>query len=366
METFIPDYVNALCDEIRRAGMIVKKDEFIHTIYFGGGTPSVLSGKDYVRIIAASRKYFQLTLEPEISMEVNPGTATPEFLKEIFKLGVNRLSIGMQSSKPEELRILGRIHGPVDVINTVKWARQAGFSNISLDLMFGLPGQTIKSWQNSIEFALQLKPTHLSLYSLTIEEKTLFAKWRSKGLLSEMDEDFPADLYEIAMASLGKSGFIHYEISNWVKKSNEETSNICRHNMQYWLDQPYLGIGAGAHSYYNHQRWENIGTIDGYIQAKERKDYRKVLFAQINLQELDKKTEMQETMFMGLRLVQQGVSNSEFQTRFGKLILDVFSKEVNELIKIGLVEWVNGDNGFLRLTQRGILVGNQVFMRFVD
>lgn len=366
METFIPDYVRVLREEIRRAGSIVMEGEYVHTIYFGGGTPSVLSGKDYDRIITEIRKNFHLTPRPEISMEVNPGAIAPEFLKEIFQLGVNRLSIGMQSSNPEELRTLGRIHNPIDVINTVKWARKAGFENFSLDLMFGLPEQSLKTWQDTIEFALRLKPTHISLYSLTVEEKTPFAKWLLKGLLPITEEDLTADMYEYAMTFLPKRDFVQYEISNWAKKGSDKTSYLCQHNLQYWLNQPYIGIGAGAHSYYNHERWENISTIPGYIQAKKKFGNQKIIFAQINPHELDKKTEMQETMFMGLRLVQQGVSNREFQERFGKSILDIFSKEVDELLRIGLMEWTGENNGYLRLTQRGILMGNQVFMRFVD
>jgi oxygen-independent coproporphyrinogen-3 oxidase len=366
METFIPDYVRVLREEIKRAGSIVMESEYVHTIYFGGGTPSVLSGKNYDRIITEIRKNFQLIPRPEITMEVNPGTIAPEFLKEIFQFGVNRLSIGMQSSNPEELRTLGRIHNPIDVINTVKWARKAGFTNISLDLMFGLPEQSLKTWQDTIEFALRLEPTHISLYSLTVEEKTPFAKWLLKGLLPIMEEDLTADMYEYAMTFLPKLDFAQYEISNWAKKGGDKSDFLCHHNLQYWLNQPYLGIGAGAHSYFNHQRWENINTIPGYIEAKKKFGNQKKFFAQINSQELDQKTEMQETMFMGLRLVQQGVSNSVFQERFGKSILDVFSKEVDELLRFGLLEWVGENNGNIRLTQRGILMGNQVFMHFVD
>jgi oxygen-independent coproporphyrinogen-3 oxidase len=366
MEIFIPDYVRSICKEIKRAGSILEKGEYVHTIYFGGGTPSILSGKDYDRIFAEIRKNFKIVSEPEISMEVNPGTIMPDFLKEIFHLGVNRLSIGMQSSNPEELRILGRIHNPIDVINTVKWARLTGFTNISLDLMFGLPEQSLETLQNTIEFALRLEPTHISLYSLSVEGKTPFAKWQSKGLLTLTEEDLTADMFEYAMAFLSKQDFKQYEISNWAKKGEKESDFLCHHNLQYWLNQSYIGVGAGAHSYYNHQRWENINSISGYIEAEKKFGNQKKFFAQKNLQELAQKTEMQETMFMGLRLVQQGVSNSIFQERFGKSITDVFLKEMDELLRIGLIEWGGVNNGYLRLTKRGILLGNHVFMRFVD
>jgi oxygen-independent coproporphyrinogen III oxidase len=366
MEKFIPAYVRVLCNEINNVGKIINHNEFIHTIFLGGGTPSVLSNRDYEQIFNSIRKNFQLSYEAEISMEVNPGTVTPEYLNQIFRLGVNRLSIGMQSSNPEELRYLGRIHDPVAVINTVKWARKAGFENFSVDLMFGLPGQTLESWQKNIEFALRLKPTHISLYSLTVEKNTPFAKWFSQGLLPSMEEDLPSDMYEYAIDNLAKKNFMQYEISNWAKINQGKTSTICKHNLQYWLNHPYLGIGAGAHSYYNHQRWENIGTIPEYIEADAGSNNEKRFFTQINLQRLNLKTEMQETMFMGLRLVQQGVSNHAFQERFGISIMDIFNKEVDELLGIGLVEWAGEENENLRLTKRGILLGNQVFMRFVD
>lgn len=366
MENFIPDYVSTLCDEINIAGKTINNSELIHTIFFGGGTPSVLSGQYYEQIFNSIRKNFQLSQEPEISMEVNPGTVTLEYLNQIFRLGVNRLSVGMQSSNPEELKYLGRIHNPVDVINAVKWARMAGFANFSIDLMFGLPGQTLKSWQDTMEFALRLEPTHISLYSLTFEEKTPFAKWLFQGLLPAMEEDLPSDMYEYAMDTLAKRNFIQYEISNWAKSNCGKTSTICKHNLQYWLNKPYLGIGAGAHSYYSHQRWENIGTIPGYIEANRRSRNNRTFFSQINLLDLNQKTEMQETMFMGLRLVQQGVSNHAFKKRFGMSIMDIFCKEVDELLGLGLVEWAGEENENLRLTQRGILLGNQVFMRFVD
>jgi oxygen-independent coproporphyrinogen-3 oxidase len=366
MENFIPDYVSALCNEIKIAGKIINKSEFIQTIFFGGGTPSVLPGQYYEKIFNSIRKSFQLSQELEISMEVNPGTVTLEYLTQIFRLGINRLSVGMQSSNPEELKNLGRIHDPVDVINAVKWARMAGFANFSIDLMFGLPGQTFKSWQDTIEFALRLEPAHISLYSLTIEEKTPFAKWLSQGLLPATEEDLPSDMYEYAMDTLAKRNFMQYEISNWAKSNRGKTSTICNHNLQYWLNKPYLGIGAGAHSCYNHQRWENIGTIPGYIEANKKSRNSITFFAQINLLELNQKTEMQETMFMGLRLVQQGVSNHAFKKRFGVSIMDIFYKEVDELLGLGLVEWAGEENENVRLTQRGILLGNQVFMRFVD
>lgn len=363
-EEFIPAYVDALCQEINRWGESVK--EKVHTIFFGGGTPSVLSPDSFEKIFKALRTKFILTSNPEISMEVNPGSIKNGFLEKINAFGVNRMSIGMQSAIPEELTYLGRIHTPKEIIQTVKSARKAGFKNISLDLMFGLPGQTMSDWQRSLDFALNLKPSHLSLYSLSYERGTRLETWRIKGLLPVSEEDLSAEMYELAIDYLIAKDYCHYEISNWAQRDGKESkSNYCKHNLQYWLNRPYLGFGAGAHSFYEGSRWENIRTIRGYIQAsKLQPDFPP--FARHNLVHLSDKAQMQETMFMGLRLLEEGVSKTTFQQRFGKSIEDVFPREINELMKLNLVTWKGINNDRLCLTRRGNLVGNQVFMYFVD
>jgi oxygen-independent coproporphyrinogen-3 oxidase len=364
-DDFIPEYVKALCLEIHQLGQVC--NENLHTIYFGGGTPSILPSDAYHKIIGEIKYDFKVDPVPEISMEINPGTPTPGFLQEIKALGINRLSIGMQSSKPEELAYLGRIHSPLEVIETVKIAKQAGIDNISLDLMFGLPGQSLASWQDSLDFTLRLNPSHLSLYSLTYEKGTAFDRWHRKGMLPYILEDLPADMFEMAISLLNDKNFIQYEISNWALKDGYENQTyICKHNLQYWLNQPYLGIGAGAHSLYIPFRWENIKSIPGYIQASRERVGRKISFGQIKKIRLDKRTQMQETLFMGLRLLDMGVSNENFRQRFGISIQDVFPKEINELIDLGLIAWKGAESNNLCLTKRGCLMGNQVFLRFVD
>jgi oxygen-independent coproporphyrinogen III oxidase len=364
-EHFIPDYVEALCKEINQLGSSVQ--EKVHTIYFGGGTPSVLQTYFYIKIFDAIHNNFKLISNPEISMEVNPGTVQPGFFENIYSLGVNRLSIGLQSAILEELSYLGRIHSPLEAIETVKMAQNAGFKNISLDLMFGLPGQTIYSWHASLDFALKLKPSHLSLYSLSYEKGTRLNGWRIEGLLPVELEDLPADLYELAIENLHKNNFLHYEISNWasIDKQNGEL-NICRHNMQYWLNEPYLGIGAGAHSCYHGFRSENVKTIKSYINASKMDNKKLPSFAQIKKVRLTPRVQMQETMLMGLRLLLHGVSNSDFQKRFDCSIYDVFRKEITELTNLGLVTWKGKNNDHLCLTRRGCMLGNQVFQYFVD
>ena len=361
----ISAYLDALNNEIKYVGEQCR--EKIHTIYFGGGTPSVLPADAYQQLMNEIQANFKLVSRPEITMEVNPGTIQPGFLHKIQALGWNRLSIGMQSAVPEELRMLGRIHTPLDVIETVKSARMAGFENISLDLMFGLPGQTLSSWKKSLNFALTLAPAHISLYSLTIEKGTRFEQWWRKGLLPVEPDDLAADLYEFAISFLKDKKYSHYEISNWaLADGDDKEKNTCKHNLQYWLNLHYIGVGAGAHSLYDGFRWENPYTIEEYIHAMDQMDGHSTAGIKKNLLHLDQRTQMQETMFMGLRLLKQGVSAPVFEERFGVFMQTVFSNEIRELLKLGLVDWRGRKKDHLCLTKRGCLMGNQVFIYFVD
>jgi len=358
-------YVTALCNEINQLGKICNNK--VHTIYFGGGTPSFLPVEKYSIIMNDLRRNFKLTSDLEISMEVNPGILFPGFLEEIYSLGFNRLSVGLQSAIPEELAYLGRLHTPLDVIETIRGARLAGFRNISLDLMFGLPGQSLKSWQESLDFALGLHPTHLSLYSLTYEKGTRLDKWRHKGLLPNSSEDLGAELYEMAITCLRGNNYLHYEISNWALLNvQRESEYICRHNVQYWLNRPYIGIGAGAHSFFGGYRWANLKTIPAYIQTFSGKEQAEKAFANRKKMPLSQRTQMQETMWLGLRLLEQGVSNADFKNRFGISIQDAYNQEINELLKLELVTWKGREKDYLCLTERGCLLGNQVFLYFVD
>lgn len=361
----IPTYLDTLAKEIENMGK--QCGDKIHTIYFGGGTPSVMPAAAYHRLLDAIKTNFHLVSHPEVSMEVNPGTIQPGFLDEIHSLGCNRLSIGMQSAVPEELRLLGRIHSPLDVIETMKSARMAGFENISLDLMFGLPGQTLSSWKKSLNFALTLAPAHISLYSLTIEKGTRFEQWWRKGILPVEPDDLAADLYEFAISFLKDKKYTHYEISNWaLADGDDKEKNTCKHNLQYWLNLHYIGVGAGAHSLYDGFRWENPSTIEEYIRAIEQMNEQSTTGIKKNRQHLDHRTRMKETMFMGLRLLERGVSALEFEERFGVAMQAVFSKEIKELLELGLVDWRGVKNEHLCLTRRGCMMGNQVFMYFVD
>jgi oxygen-independent coproporphyrinogen-3 oxidase len=244
-------------------------------------------------------------------------------------------------------------------------ARQAGIAQINLDLMFGIPGQPLNAFQQSIEKALAFLPQHLSVYSLTVEEGTPLERMLREGSLPAIGEDASADMYEWVMETLPKRGFNQYEISNWAAGADFR----CRHNMQYWHYRPYLGFGAGAHSYFNHQRWANVATIPGYLKKMEKSEkWQKgkppASSEIIRLAPID---EIQEFMMMGLRLVDDGINEDEFLERFGKSLTEVYGKEINLLMEQELLERaISAGKQGVRLTQRGRMLGNQVFMQFMQ
>jgi len=273
----------------------------------------------------------------------------------------------MQSADPGELRLLGRRHDFFDVINAVKWARTADFDNLSLDLIYGIPGQTLQNWQRTVKLVLGLKPDHLSLYALTIEEGTPMDHWIRRGRIARVDDDLAADMYDWAGEALEDQGFRQYEISNWARLDSSGTYYECRHNLQYWHNLPYLGLGCGAHGYLKGYRLANTTTIPGYIQAIALGKAREFPFSPATESAIPVSLgdEMEETMMLGLRLVEEGVSKSIFQRRFGVPLTDAFGEPITSLCRKGLLEWAGDQNDRLRLTRRGRLLGNQVFMQFV-
>ena len=385
-ERNIPAYVDALCREIEAvavagaaigigAGYGSGPDPAripAHTVFFGGGTPSLLSAGQIAQILHTLREHFELAPGAEITLEANPGTVTPEWLESVRRAGANRLSFGMQSAHPDDLRLLERQHDFFDVAQAVRWARDAGFDNLSVDLIFGLPEQSLARWQDTVERAIGLEPDHLSLYALTIEPGTPLQKRWSHGLIPTVNDDLAADMYEHTMRRLPEAGFEMYEISNFARRVNGELRSA-RHNLQYWRNLPYLGFGAGAHGYIpgyvmgseTVYRTMNVGGIRPFIErcsAAFEGDFPRGP-ASRRLVPIDRKTDMQEMMMVGLRLVQEGVSAAQFARRFGVAVTDVFGKEIEKLTRLGLLEWVDGDQ--LRLTPRGVMVGNQVFLNFV-
>jgi oxygen-independent coproporphyrinogen-3 oxidase len=318
-------------------------------------------------------------------------------LEAIRKAGINRISFGVQSANTEELHMLERIHDFFTVIEAVSTARKVGFDNLNLDLIYGLPEQTLASWQTTLQRIVDLHPEHISAYALTLEHGTPFGRWSSKGLLPLPDPDLAAEMYEYAEEFLGSNGYVHYEISNWAKKSNDEggmmndesnansslithhSSFVCRHNLQYWHSLPYLAFGAGAHGYANGYRYSNALRIKTYI---ERLIHPSSFIIQpfplspatVNQHKQTLKDDMSEYMLNNLRLTNVGVAESDFRLRFGSGLLDVYPREIEELVKNGLLEYAktseapkNGETSevCLRLTKRGRLLGNQVFVKFV-
>ena len=383
-EDSIPAYVDALIREIEFVGrQLSNLPTFnVQTVFFGGGTPSLLSGPQLAAVMDALRAAFSFREAPnlEATIEANPGTTSPEFLHEIRRAGINRLSFGVQSANPDELRMLERAHDFFDVVNSVKWARQAGFDNLNLDLIYALSEQTLASWKSTLQRIVDLHPEHISAYALTLEHGTPFGHWSQRGLLPLPDPDLAADMYEFAEDFLATNGYVHYEISNWAKNVERSTFNVkrsyeCRHNLQYWRSLSYLGLGAGAHGYANGYRYSNVLRIKTYIERLTANSQPPTANfpltpATVNHHRQTERDDMSEYMLNNLRLLIEGVSEEDFKSRFGRSLDDVYPKEIYELIRDGLLEFSKMSEGLestevYRLTKRGRLLGNQVFVRFV-
>jgi oxygen-independent coproporphyrinogen III oxidase len=387
-EDSIPAYVKALINEIEFVGLRAEQMN-IHTVFFGGGTPSLLSAPQFDSILQALRAAFTFTADAEISIEANPGTISPEKLNGIREAGINRISFGVQSANTEELRMLERIHDFFTVIEAVSTARKAGFDNLNLDLIYGLPEQTLASWQTTLSRIVDLHPEHISAYALTLEHGTPFGRWSSKGLLPLPDLDLAAEMYEYTEEFLENNGYVHYEISNWGLDRGPQTvdrdspsivhrppSLACRHNLQYWRSLPYLAFGAGAHGYVNGYRYSNALRIKTYIDRLTNSQSTNLQFplspATVNQHKQTLKDDMSEYMLNNLRLTNAGVAESDFRLRFGCGLLDVYPQEIEELLRNGLLEKKTsevspffGASEVYRLTKRGRLLGNQVFVKFV-
>jgi len=390
-ESLIPAYVDSLLREInfiRQQTTQLPNFPTTKTIFFGGGTPSLLSGPQLASIMDALRAAFAFSPDLEATIEANPGTTSPEFLHQIRAAGINRLSFGVQSANADELHMLERAHDFFDVINSVKWARQAGFDNLNLDLIYGLPEQTLASWKSTLQRIVDLHPEHISAYALTLEHGTPFGRWSQQGLLPLPDPDLAADMYEYAEDFLAAHGYVHYEISNWAMKVESRRSKVetrdlrpltfdaspdfaCRHNLQYWHSLPYLGLGAGAHGYAAGYRYSNVLRIKTYID-RLMTDHRSLITAfpltpaTVNQHKQTPRDDMSEYMLNNLRLLIEGVSEEDFKSRFGRELLEVYPKEINDLVQSGLLEKTTPEDlEVYRLTKRGRLLGNQVFVRFV-
>ncbi len=358
MEAFLPAYIDAVEREIgfmgRNAGAISS-----HTLYLGGGTPSLLSPAQVERLIGACRDRLGLDGGAEISIEANPDTLDEKKLAGYRVAGVNRLSIGVQSAQAEELRLFNRRHTAEQAAEAIRMARAAGFNNLSIDLIYGAPRQTRQSWRATLDTVLGWQPEHVSLYGLTLEEGTPLAERVEQGELDAPDPDLAADMYEDAQERLEQAGLEQYEISNWARGGR-----ICQHNRQYWLNRPYLGIGVGAHGSAGGRRVWNVASIAEYIRRMEEAQERPFPFSPANedYEEIDEGLAKSETMILGLRLVEEGVDRAGYQARFGEPVEASFGPVLRELEAGRLVE-SNGER--IRLTRQAYLISNRVFVRLL-
>ena len=365
-QAWLPAYVEAAIKEVHLLGSSrAKTDEPAQTVYFGGGTPSLLSIGQVKALLTAVERSFLLAENAEITLEANPGTLTLDYLRELRAIGVNRLSLGVQSFSDAELAQLGRIHTREEALQSILWAKQAGFENLSLDLIFGLPKQSLRAWEYNLQEIMKIHPEHLSLYNLIVEDGTPLAKQIANGEIPAPDDDVAADMYELTMDFLTSAGYEQYEISSWATSPEFES----RHNKAYWQMTPYLGVGAAAAGFAENVRTLNTPSIPEYVQRistqRSALPYPRSA-ANREYTEVDGFTLMQESMMLGLRLTREGVSNAAFRARYGQDISAAFPEEVHRLLAKGLVEWVDFPDGLhVRLTRRGKMLGNQAFMEFV-
>ena len=339
------DYIYALLREMKTISE--KEKRSVDTIFIGGGTPSVPDCDVMEKFLKGMREDFNVSPDAEITIEANPGTLTPEKLQLYRKYGINRISIGLQSPKDKELKILGRIHNYSQFLESYHMAREAGFSNINIDLMFAIPGQTCKGWLENLRTVAELGPEHISAYSLIIEEGTPFYKKE----LDLPDEDSEYIMYEDTGRILGEYGYHQYEISNYAKKGRR-----CRHNEGYWTRMEYLGLGLGAASLLGNRRFSNTDSMEEYLKNSGSPE--KIRKNQENLSTYD---EMAEFMFLGLRMT-EGISVKRFQECFGVSIEKIYGKVIDGYKKQGLLI---EKNGRIFLSRPGIHVSNTIMADFL-
>lgn len=345
-------YLNALSREIRLYGTTLSDEELIVTsLFIGGGTPTCLPAARVKDILKDVKSFFYLLPGCEVTVEANPGTIDRDGLRELSGAGVNRLSLGVQSFQDNLLDLLGRIHSAGEAVEAVRLAGEAGFKNLNLDFIFGIPGQTAGDWLETLSRAVELAPEHIAVYGLQLEEGTPLERAVVLGEIKACPEELELSMYRTAIDFLTARGYDHYEISNFARPGRQSA-----HNLGYWLSYPYLGLGVGAHSYLRGERFSNEPSLERYFESLSRGEY------PVEAREtLSVETEMSETMFLGLRLI-KGVNLDFFRQRFGRQVEDVYGNEITRLIKAGLVE-ISG--GFLRLTGKGLPVANRVFREFV-
>ncbi len=347
-------YTAQIIEEIRAQGPNYS-DYLVSTIFIGGGTPTTLSGIWILEIMNAIRESFTVATDAEISIECNPGTLSKSKIMHIKKAGINRISFGLQSSIEEELNELGRIHTYKDFLQSYQLAREYGFTNINIDLISGLPKQTIDSYKTTLKRVCSLKPEHISAYSLIIEPDTpFFDKYGGEeGSLLLPDENIDREMYALTKNILREHGYERYEISNYAKPGRE-----CRHNIGYWTGVSYLGLGVGASSYLMNRRFHVESNYKKYMSINMKKDITPLY---CDLEELDINANMEEFMFLGLRLT-RGVSVHEFNEKFGMDMFEVFDRQIKKNSMLKLMEY---NSPYLRLTEKGLDLSNMVMSDFL-
>ncbi|TCT16871.1 oxygen-independent coproporphyrinogen-3 oxidase [Natranaerovirga pectinivora] len=343
-------YIKGLINEIKGYKGI-KEEYSIKSIFLGGGTPSVIS-KEHIRMVFEEiKRNFTLDKNIEITIEVNPGTVDVEKLITYKEIGINRLSIGLQSTDNEFLQKLGRIHNYEKFLDTYNMAREVGYNNISIDLIFGLPELTLEKWEKTLRTVIDKNPEHISCYSLIIEEGTPFHKLYESGDIDYLNEDIEREMYRVTKNILEKNNYFQYEVSNYAKKNHESY-----HNCVYWTGKEYLGLGLGAASYMNQVRYKNTDNMKDYINYSNKPSAIRVEESVLSEQDL-----MEEFMFLGLRLI-KGVSKEDFRIRFNIFIEDVYGDVILELEKKALI---NNDKDKIQLTAKGIDLSNYVLSEFL-
>lgn len=345
------NYINALLKEVDIYAAELNNSVIFDTIYLGGGTPSLLSADQIAQILNKIYSRFRISNNSEITLEMNPGSMEAKKTADFYQAGINRLSIGVQSFHIDELTFLERIHSVNDALLTIETARKAGFDNISIDLIFGLPFQTPQKWNSNLEKAVEFSPEHISTYNLTLEKETNFYQRMQNGELMIQNDENLAGLFIQTVNVLQKNGYEPYEISNFAKSE----LYLSRHNSKYWQHTPYLGFGPSAHSYWNEKRWWNLDHLASYINmlGKGIKPVK-------GEEEIDRQTKEFESIMLELRTY-QGISLDEFYNRFDHRFTETYSNKVNRLIEKGLAEI---KDGFFRLNYQGMLISDEIFSDF--
>lgn len=347
----VDDYLDALVEEMKRITHQIAPTE-MHSIFIGGGTPTVLTPKQMQRLLTGIHACFPVwSKEIEFTVEANPGTVHEELLRVMKAGGVNRLSMGAQSFQTSILAEIGRDHGVHEIVESVELARKVGLDNLSLDLMFGLPNQSLQDVKDSLEEVFYLQPKHLSCYSLKIEKGTRFDYLYQRDQLPLPSDDEEYEMYQWIRAACKDKGLVQYEISNFAFPGKES-----RHNMTYWRNEPYYGVGVGAHGYLNSFRYANEKKIADYIDQVNQGRLPIAESHEVSLTEA-----MENEMILGLRL-QEGVSKQRFQERFDSSVEKAFGNQLNQLLADEMIQ-IDGD--MITLTEKGILFGNDVFAAFL-